>query len=867
MAKESEQDKYTDPKDPKKKKGKSKKTEIDFEPTLDEANQNTVVFTWGRFNPPTTGHEKLVKKVIAIAKQNNATPHIYLTHSYDPKKNPLPYERKIVFAKKAFGPVITKSNSKTLFHVLKELEQRGYSDIIMVVGSDRIKEFETIINKYNGREYDFNSVQVVSAGDRDPDADDISGMSASKMRAYAINDDLDNFTKGVPTKIKRDSKKIFDLIRQNMKINEMFETFFGEQDLTEEGLFEKVDDILNLMEASEKYLIWQKGANVAKTARVIKKGIKDIDVARKWIKDKGKFYDHGGKDFVIYKYTGNPNSIRPQDIVEDFSKADVDNLEKFADRILKKYGIDVEFTRHFVDRLNDTRNKPEIKIAELQRFFKKIQKNKGRNIRSNPDIEAVLKDMSTNLNLPVVINRKGDSFEVVNKTVMRKSDFKTTSKVIQYEEIDLDEKVLDRMQRIKRGRLMKRLARRMVTRRKIMSKRRATPEKLKNRSRKAAINLLRKRFAGKQGANYKNLTPAQKMQIDKRIEKKMGSVERLSKRLMPGIKKKERDRLSKNKKESLDVAFENFLTEGVNDPGIFKAIFLAGGPGSGKSFVVKKSALGALGLVTIASDAFFEHILRKAGMEPNPETISSDKGQEMRGGAKASTKKKQQLAIRGRLGIVLDGTGKDYNKISKQADRLKELGYEVAMIFVNTDLDTSLMRNKMRARTLDEKEVEKMWKDVQKNLGKFQSYFKNMFHIVDNSDGVDFESEITNTYIRFSKWTKTPPRSLKAKEWIRAEKHRVRREQVEVSESSDDTQINNALNSTPSAQLMKIYKKLYKRDYKNTSKSELVSKIKSKIKSYKQLYDMISEEGGAGDEGTKKLVKKYKKDTPNENIG
>jgi len=119
---------------------------------------------------------------------------------------------------------------------------------------------------------------------------------------------------------------------------------------------------------------------------------------------------------------------------EDFTQKDVSDLEKFADRILKKYDIDVEFTRHFVDRLNDPRNSPEIKVSELQRFFKKIQKNKGRNIRNNPDVEAVLKDMSTNLNLPVVIKTKGDdSFEVTNKTIMRKKDFKTTSKVISYE--------------------------------------------------------------------------------------------------------------------------------------------------------------------------------------------------------------------------------------------------------------------------------------------------------------------------------------------------------------------------------------------------------------------------------------------------
>jgi len=126
----------------------------------------------------------------------------------------------------------------------------------------------------------------------------------------------------------------------------------------------------------------------------------------------------------------------PETVEEKFSQSDVDGLEKFADRILKKYDIDVEFTRHFVDRLNDPRNKPEIKVAELQRFFKKIQKNKGKDIRQNPDVEVVLKDLASDINLPVVINYKDGEFEVVNKTVMRKKDFKTPDKVIKYEEVE-----------------------------------------------------------------------------------------------------------------------------------------------------------------------------------------------------------------------------------------------------------------------------------------------------------------------------------------------------------------------------------------------------------------------------------------------
>ena len=117
---------------------------------------------------------------------------------------------------------------------------------------------------------------------------------------------------------------------------------------------------------------------------------------------------------------------------EEVSQKQLNDLEKFADRLLAKFDVDVEFTRHFADRMNDKRNDPPITVAELQRVFKKIAKKKAKNIRQNPDSEAVIKDLQTDLNLPVVINydRKNDEFEVVNKTIMRKKNFKTTSNVI-----------------------------------------------------------------------------------------------------------------------------------------------------------------------------------------------------------------------------------------------------------------------------------------------------------------------------------------------------------------------------------------------------------------------------------------------------
>ena len=176
------------------------------------------------------------------------------------------------------------------------------------------------------------------------------------------------------------------------------------------------------------------------------------------------------------------------------------------------------------------------------------------------------------------------------------------------------------------------------------------------------------------------------------------------------------------------------LQEGVYDPNIFKAIFMAGGPGSGKSYVQRRTT-GGLGMKLINSDDIYEKMLKDAGLETTPEDIYSDQGQEIRGRAKATTKRMQGNFLEGRLGLIIDGTGKDYDKIATQVAGLKNLGYDCYMIFVNTSLDTAQERNKMRKRTLPEKEVAAMWNAVQQNIGKFQRLFGNAnMIIVDNND-------------------------------------------------------------------------------------------------------------------------------------
>jgi shikimate kinase len=214
-------------------------------------------------------------------------------------------------------------------------------------------------------------------------------------------------------------------------------------------------------------------------------------------------------------------------------------------------------------------------------------------------------------------------------------------------------------------------------------------------------------------------------------------------------------------------------TEGVNDPAIFKAIFLAGGPGSGKSFIVGQTALTSLGFKVVNSDNAFERALAKADMKSDPETIFSPAGQAIRGKAKAITNKQMMGYINGRLGLVIDGTGKDYKRIERQRTTLAEIGYDTAMIFVNTDLETAALRDLKRKRKLGFDTVEKMWNETQKNLGAYQRLFGNRnFIVVDNSDSSDYKKETLRVYKDMKRFAERDPKSPAARKWI--EKQRAK---------------------------------------------------------------------------------------------
>ena len=440
--------------------------------------QREVFFTYGRMNPPTTGHGKLMN---AMSAKSGKSPYkIYLSQTQDARKNPLSYDQKIKHARKMYPKharsIMSDKGSRTVFDVAVKLYDEGYNKVNMVVGADRLTEFKTLLNKYNnvkGRHgfYNFEKINIISSGDRDPDAEGLEGMSASKQRDNAKQNDFTLFSQGIPTSMSnRDAKKLFNDVRIGMGLKETRE-FYHKLNLEpvsetrekyiEGELFVEGDKVT--VKSGQTGSIHRLGTNYVIVA------LDEGNVTRQWLEDvelienspivkKGvvittkKQPEEGTPQAVKKAVKMTPGIDRAQNILsrrrsfkEEVSQKELNDLEKFADRLLNKFDVDIEFTRHFADRMNDKRNKPAITVAELQRLFKKMAANKGKKIKKHGNSEAILKDMQSDLNLPVVINWKNGEFEVVNKTIMRKKAFKSPDPELKYEQVIESVEEIDEM--------------------------------------------------------------------------------------------------------------------------------------------------------------------------------------------------------------------------------------------------------------------------------------------------------------------------------------------------------------------------------------------------------------------------------------
>jgi len=257
----------------------------EYKQLIKELSSKTVVFAFGRFNPPTTGHELLVKAVKKLAQQKNADHAIYASRSQDSKKNPLSVDKKVKYLKLMFPRttfVAANEEARTFIEAAKQLNKK-YKNIVMVGGSDRVQEFKRLLNTYNGKDFHFDTIDVVSAGERDPDADDASGMSASKMRALAVKGDYTEFKKGLPSTVRDiDGKRLMNDIREGMGLTAIKEQIVLVKDGLREQYFRgEIFNVGDIVESSgQHYTIAKRGSNhlllKESSGKLVSKWIQDV---------------------------------------------------------------------------------------------------------------------------------------------------------------------------------------------------------------------------------------------------------------------------------------------------------------------------------------------------------------------------------------------------------------------------------------------------------------------------------------------------------------------------------------------------------------------------------------------------------------
>jgi len=301
--------------------------EVPAEMPVPEAPGVVVVF--GRFNPPTVGHQKLLDKAAKVAEKKGYELRIYPSRSQDAKKNPLTPDMKISYMRQMFPDysdyIIDDSKSKTIFNVLTGANEEGHRNMLIMVGQDRLSEFQGLAHKYNGDLYDYDQLEVVSAGERDPDADDVTGMSASKLRLAAAEGDFKKFAKGVPDSLGNMEKmELFNVLRRSMGINEDTEIWEVAPKLDEEGMRDAylVDGLYKVGDIVEN-------VNTGLVGEVIRRGTnyvicvtEDEIMFKSWLRDLVENPHEVGTD----EYRIHAQSITPGQEVRSYSGVKIPSI-------------------------------------------------------------------------------------------------------------------------------------------------------------------------------------------------------------------------------------------------------------------------------------------------------------------------------------------------------------------------------------------------------------------------------------------------------------------------------------------------------------------------------------------------------------
>ena len=361
-----------------------------------------LIFAFGRFNPPTTGHAKLMREVIIQARKNNANHIVYASASQDKRSNPLDVRTKVQFMKKMFpqNKIQAAGGTQRTFMEILKFYNRMYGEIVMIAGSDRINEFQKLADKYNGKDYNYKSIKVVSSGERDPDAEGVAGMSASKMREMAKNDDYRSFKKGVVGLNDSDTRKLFDAVRKGMDIRESYVgkfTDFVNNDLREEYHQERIFNVGDMVEHmnGDKGMVVRRGSNYVsyETDGLIKKAwlydLQPLDEAPRIPRKKGQ--PAGSK-----KHSDLYTDENPKGTIQGLGFKDVETARASVSKIKnsgKKHAHKIQAAIAMEQRAKEMGKTRE--AAVYRRYIEQMKK-KTKEMNKESLIDTLEKEMSTN---------------------------------------------------------------------------------------------------------------------------------------------------------------------------------------------------------------------------------------------------------------------------------------------------------------------------------------------------------------------------------------------------------------------------------------------------------------------------------------
>jgi phosphopantetheine adenylyltransferase len=506
-----------------------------FKQLIKELPSKKVVFAFGRFQPPTTGHELLVNAVKKIASVQKADHVIFASRTHDKKSNPLPVDRKVYYLKRMFPKtnfVAANEEIRTFMEAAKSLNKK-YKNLVMIAGSDRVPEYKKLLEKYNGDVFHYDTIEVVSAGERDPDADTASGMSGTKMREAAKKGDFASFKRGLPhTLTELDGKRLMNEIRQGMGMDIVKEQVkFETDDVREKYFAGEIFHVGDIVESQgEVYQIVKRGSNHLlvedQQGNKISKFPQDLQVTEKEFKGLNEMIIKSADKLKVARIIAS--SLGMQDVDE---KTGAEQMVNVSLRKIKSKNLTPEAWKILGNMLKlatdagikyDTSIIPETKF-KVMGLEEEIEELK------DEEIDAIIGAL-----------QEDEYLEAYEDDELAIIDEETGEHIAELKE----EVILEVLSRAERIRAKLRFARSEAKRERktaIALKSRSNTATLNKRARRLAIETMKKRLARKP---LEKLSVAEKERIEATIAKRKKIIDRIAMRLVPRVKKIESDRLT-----------------------------------------------------------------------------------------------------------------------------------------------------------------------------------------------------------------------------------------------------------------------------------------------------------------------------------